>query len=165
VAPKTVTVKGPKSEVKQLKAIETEPVNVSEISQTIELTRQLRSPGSSITLSTTVVTARVVVGQMPSQLQFVDRPVEVRVPRGLGSFTVEPSEVSVTMSGPPEKIMKLTAGDVIPYVRMSEMPKDMSSKFKIQADVPEPLKVISNEPSVVAIQRTGATDGKKAVKR
>lgn len=165
VAPKTVTVKGPKSEVKQLKAIETEPVNVSEISQTIELTRQLRSPGSSITLSTTVVTARVVVGQMPSQLQFVDRPVEVRVPRGLGSFTVEPSEVSVTVSGPPEKIMKLTAGDVIPYVRMSEMPKDMSSKFKIQADVPEPLKVISIEPSVVAIQRTGATDGKKAVKR
>jgi len=165
VAPKTVTVKGPKSEVKQLKAIETEPVNVSEISQTTELTRQLRSPGSSITLSTTVVAARVVVGQMPSQLQFGDRPVEVRVPRGLGSFVVEPSEVSVTVSGPPEKIMKLTASDVIPYIRMSELPKDMSSKIKIQADVPESLKVVSIEPSVVAIQRTAAADGKKATKR
>lgn len=165
VAPKTVTVKGPKSEVKQLKAIETEPVNVSEISQTTELTRQLRSPGSSVTMSTTVVTARVVVGQMPSQLQFGDRPVEVRVPRGLGSFVVEPSEVSVTVSGPPEKIMKLAASDVIPYIRMSELPKEMSSKVRIQADVPESLKVVSIEPSVVAIQRTSALEGKKAAKR
>lgn len=165
VSPKSVTVKGPRSEVKQLKAIETEPVNVSEITQTTELTRQLRSPGSSISLSTNSVSVRVVVGQMPSQLQFVDRPVEVRIPRGLGSFVVEPGEVSVTVSGPPEKIMKLTASDVIPYVRMSDLPRDMSSKLKIQADVPESLKVISIEPSMALIQRSVMAEGKKIGKR
>lgn len=165
VTPKTVTVKGPRSEVKQLKAIETEPINVSEISQTTELTRQLRNPGSSISLSTSVVSARVIVGQMPSQLQFAARPVEVRIPRGLGGFLVEPSEVSVTVSGPPEKIMKLSAGDVIPYVRMSELPKDVSSKLKVQADVPESVKVVGIDPPLVEIQRLVQAEARKPGKR
>jgi YbbR domain-containing protein len=165
VTPKTVTVKGPRSEVKQLKAIETEPINVSEISQTTELTRQLRNPGSSISLSTSVVSARVIVGQMPSQLQFAARPVEVRIPRGLGGFLVEPSEVSVTVSGPPEKIMKLSASDVIPYVRMSELPKDVSSKLKVQADVPESVKVVGIDPPLVEIQRLVQAEARKPGKR
>ncbi len=165
VTPKTVTVKGPRSEVKQLKAIETEPVNVSEISQTTELTRQLRSPGSSISLSSSSVTARVMVGQIPSQLQFLARPVEVRISRGLGSFVVDPSEVSVTVSGPPEKIMKFSASDVIPYVRMSELPKDLSAKLKVQADVPESVKVLAIDPPVVAIQRFALTETRKVGKR
>ena len=165
VTPRSVTVKGPRTEVRNLKAIETEPVNVSEISQTTELSRQLRSPGSSISLSTSVVSARVVVGQMPSQLQFVDRPVEVRIPRGLGNFVVEPAEVSITVSGPPEKMMKLSANEVIPYVRMSELPKDLASKLKIQADAPDYLKIISIEPSFAVIQRSPAGEPKRSGKR
>jgi YbbR domain-containing protein len=165
VTPKTVTVKGPRTEVKQLKAIETEPVNVSEISQTTELTRQLRSPGSSMSLSSSAVSARVIVGQMPSQLQFLARPVEVRIPRGLGSFLVEPGEVAVTVSGPPEKIMKLSAGDIIPYVRMSELPKDLSSKLKVQADVPDTVKVLVIDPPIVAIKRLALTEARRTDKR
>lgn len=165
VTPRTVTVKGPKSEVKQLKAIETEPVNVSDITQTTELSRQLRSPGSSITLSSAVVTARVMVGQMPSELQFAGRPVEARIPRGLGVFEVEPGEVAVTVSGAPEKIMKLSAGDVIPYVRMSELPKDLSSKLKVQADVPDSVKVVAIDPPLVAIQRLTGSEARKTGKR
>jgi YbbR domain-containing protein len=165
VTPKNVTVKGARSEVRQLKVLETEPVNLSEISGPTDLSLGLRSSNSSLTLSAKSVMARVTVGQVPSQRQFSERPLEVRMAQGAGKFVVNPSVVTVTVSGPPDAIVKLNGGDVIPFIRVAELPEEESVKIKVQVDLPSAIKVVAVDPSSVSIEQSKPLAVRKAIKK
>jgi YbbR domain-containing protein len=165
VTPKSVTVKGARSELRQVKVIETEPVDLSEFSSSSEIALALRAVSSALSISTKSVTARVQVGQVPSQRHFSDRPLEVRMAQGIGKFEVNPSAVSVTVSGPPDVIVKLSAADVIPFIRLTELPGDSGSKVKVQVDLPASVKAVSVEPVSVSIEQDKAVVNRKPTKR
>lgn len=153
VAPKMVTVKGPRSEVRQLRAIEAEPVSLSDLTESSEVVLNLRAPSSAVSLATRSVLARISVSQVPSEREFSALPVEIRVPRGLGKFAVLPSQVSVTLSAPPALLSKMAGNDVIPYVRIVELPEERSAAVKVYVDIPEGIKVVQIEPATVAIEQ------------
>lgn len=161
VTPKSVTVKGARSEVRQLKALETEPVNLSDLSSSTDISLAVRSSNSSLSLSVKSVTARVVIGQVPSQRQFTERPLEVRLAQGIEKFTVHPTNVAVTISGPPDAIVKLAASDVVPFIRLSELPEAEALKIKVQVDIPNALKVVSVEPATVSVEPSRPVVGRK----
>lgn len=165
VTPKSVTVKGARSELRQIKVIETEPVDLSELSSSSDIALGLRSVNSALSISTKSVTARIQVGQVPSQRHFSDRPLEVRMAQGIGKFTVNPAVVSVTVSGPPDVIVKLSSGDVIPFVRLSELPGESVSKVKVQLDLPNSIKAVSVEPASVSIEQDRPVVNRKPTKK
>jgi YbbR domain-containing protein len=165
VTPKSVTVKGARSDLRQIKVIETEPVDLSDFSSSTDITLGLRAVNSSLSVSTKSVTARIEVGQVPSQRHFSDRPLEVRMAQGIGKFSVHPSVVTVTVSGPPDLIVKLAPSDVIPFVRLGELPDEAVSKIKVQVDLPSSIKAVSVEPSSVSIEQGRPVVSRKPVKK
>lgn len=165
VAPKMIVVKGPRSEVRQLRAIEAEPVNLNELTATSEIVLNLRSPASAVSLGTKSVLARISVSQVPSEKRFARLPVEIRAPRGLGKFTIVPSEVSVTLSAPPVLLSKLEPSEAIPYVRIFDLPFDRTEEVKVMVDVPPGIKVMQVEPASVVIQQGAALGARRETKK
>jgi hypothetical protein len=84
VSPSSILVKGPRSELKQLKVIETEPIDLGSISSSTEIVLNLRSMGGSVTPQSKTVLARVAVGEQPTERNFSQVPVEVRIGGRLG---------------------------------------------------------------------------------
>jgi YbbR domain-containing protein len=165
VAPRVVTVRGPRSEVKALKTIEAEPLNLSEIDSSTEVTLGLRSLGASINPSTRTVIVKVTVGEPPTEKVFANRAIELRVGSGVGAFVTQPERVTVTVSGSPALLATVSDQSVIPYIRVADLAGSGSVSRKIEVELPQGIKVVSVEPSSVSVQRQETTATKSAVRR
>lgn len=154
VSPKSITVKGPRSELKQLKTIETEPVDLGTLDGSKELTLTLRSIGGSVTPESKTVVARVTIGEQPTVRSFAQVPVEVRVLGGSsGGFMVLPRAVALTISGSPSVLAGVHEQDLAPFVRVTEFaerPGDRREQVRIE--LPIGLKAMSIEPQTVVVQ-------------
>jgi YbbR domain-containing protein len=151
VTPKSVSVRGPRSELKQLRIVESEPLNLSEIEETAQLTLALRPLGNSVSPSSRTVVARVIVGQRPTQKTIAARPVELRVTSSIGAALVKPERVSVEVSGSPAALAALEDEAVIPYLRVSGG-KAIEGRRRVEVEVPLGVKVVSVEPSEIEVQ-------------
>jgi len=148
-----MSVKGPRSDVRSLKSIETDPINLAEISGTVEMPLALRALGPSVSIPAKAVSVRVVVSQMPLRQEFRDRPVELRSSKGLGSFILHPATVSVLVSGSSEVLGKVNPIDVVPFIRLADAPTENSATAKVQVDLPDGCNVVSVEPPTVGIEQ------------
>lgn len=156
VSPSAIVVRGPRSELKALKTIETEPIDLGSISSSKEVSLSIRSIGGSVTPETKTVLARVSIGEQPTARSFSQIPVEVRVVGGAsGGFTVAPRVVSLTVSGSPSNLSALQEHDIAPYVRLkAEVAANTdTSREQVQIQLPLGLRVVSIEPASVVVQR------------
>ena len=173
VSPSSILVKGPRSELKQLKVIETEPIDLGSVSSSTEIVLNLRSMGGSVTPQSKTVLARVAVGEQPTERNFSQVPVEVRIGGGAsGGFTVSPSSVALTISGSPSTLASLREQDLFPFVRTSGASSALgSAREQVQIQLPLGLRVVSIEPAAVTVQqrveqqRTPGAASKGAVKK
>jgi YbbR domain-containing protein len=158
VAPKTVSVKGPRSELKGLKVIETEPVDLSGLDSTKELTLNLRTVGGSVVSAVKSVVVRVAIGEQPTERTFLQVPVEVRSVGGIAGVQIAPAVVALTVSGSPTVLSNLKTEELAPFVRVGA-PIDQSTDLKrqVQIQLPFGLKATRIEPSVVNLQPLTAT--------
>jgi YbbR domain-containing protein len=163
VTPKSIVVRGPRAEIKQLKTIETEPVDLSVLDSSKELQLNVRGFGGAITPESRTVLARIVIGEQPTTKSFAQVPVEVRVSGGVsGGFKVVPNVVSITVSGSPSAISGINSQDLFPYVRSAEVVNGgEGSRAQVQVQLPSGVKVVSMEPSVVAVQPIANLDEKQ----
>jgi len=152
VSPKNVGVRGPRGEVRQMRVAEAEAIDLSQVAESTEIVANLRSNNSSVTFSTKSVVVKVVVGKVPSQRELSQVPLEVRTRRELGSFSVNPSEVSIKFAGSPEDLAKVRPESVIPFVRIAEPLGERGAKLKVMADVPNGIKVVAIEPAEVSVE-------------
>jgi YbbR domain-containing protein len=155
ISPKTVIVRGPRTEVRQLKSVETEPIDLRELEGSEKVELRLRGAGSQATLSTEKVSALIEVSQIPSERTFKGRTVELRAVVGLGNLRVEPAEVSVVVSAPADIVSNIESHQIIPYVRLREAPTSgPGGVFELQVEVetPQGSKVVRIEPNRVAIR-------------
>jgi YbbR domain-containing protein len=150
VAPKFVSVRGPQSDVKLLKSIEAEPIHLSEINSSTEVTLSLRSLGASVSPSTRTVVAKVTIGQKPTEKIFLSRPLELRVSSGVGGLVLSAERANITVSGSPAVLANVSEQDIIPFVRVTEALEKSITK-KIEVDLPQGLKVVSVEPSSIGV--------------
>jgi YbbR domain-containing protein len=151
VEPKVATVKGPRSELKQLRFIESEPIDLGDLSKTQTLTLTLRSPGNQSSLITKSVSVRVAINEIPRQRTFEKRPVELRTSPGVSDIGIEPTEVTVILEGPPAVVAEVDPGSVLPYVRVKEPPPSEGREVDINVEVPEGCTVARIEPASVLV--------------
>jgi hypothetical protein len=173
VSPPSIMVRGPQSELKSLKTIETEPIDLGSINSSKEISLSIRSIGGAVTPEAKSVIARVAIGEQPTVRSFSQIPVEVRIVGGANvGFTVMPKVVSLTVSGSPSALSGLKEQDLAPYVRLKAdaATNAASAREQVQMLLPMGLRVVSIEPPVVAVQpkieipRTQSVTGKGAAK-
>lgn len=155
VSPSSIVVKGPRSELKQLKVIETDPIDLGTLTTSAEVVLNLRSVGGSVTPQSKTVVARVAIGEQPTERNFSQVPVEVRIGGGMsGGFRVSPSSVALTVSGSPSTLANLREQDLFPFVRTSGASGSIgSTREQVQIQLPLGLRVVSIEPAAVTVQQ------------
>ena len=151
VEPRMATVKGPRSELKQLRFIESEPIDLSDVSETQTITLNLRNPGNQSSLITKTVSVRVAINEVPRQRIFEKRPVELRTSPNLSGIGLDPTEVSVIVEGPPTVVAELDPGEIVPYVRVREAPPQEGKKVDVSVDIPPGCSVSKIEPESVYV--------------
>jgi YbbR domain-containing protein len=156
VEPKVATVKGPRSELKQLRFIESEPIDLGDLTETQTLTLNLRSPGNQSSLITKNVSVRVAINEIPRQRTFEKRPVELRTSPNVSDIGIEPTEVTVILEGPPALIAEVDPGLIVPYVRVKEPPPPEGRTVDINVEVPEGCTVARIEPASVFVFKESA---------
>jgi YbbR domain-containing protein len=156
VEPKVATVKGPRSELKQLRFIESEPIDLGDLTKTQTLTLNLRSPGNQSSLITRSVSVRVAINEVPRQRTFERRPVELRTSPNVSDIAIEPTEVTVILEGPPALIAEVDPGLILPYVRVKEPPPPEGRVVDINVEVPEGCTVARIEPANVLVFKESA---------
>lgn len=163
--PKVVTVRGPRSELKLIKVVESEPIDLEELSESQTMTLALRNPGPHTTLAVKSVSAKVAINEIPSQVVFSKRAVELRVVAEARAVSIEPTEVSVTVEGPPDVISQVKGDDVFPFVRVRKEPPVEGMREEVRVELPEKCsgcEVVKVEPSEVMVFRdSGAKAGQK----
>jgi YbbR domain-containing protein len=156
VEPKVATVKGPRSELKQLRFIESDPIDLSDITRTQTLSLNLRNPGNQSSLITKSVSVRVAINEVPRQRTFDKRPVELRTSPHVSDIAIEPTEVTVILEGPPALVAEVDPGLILPYVRVKESPPSEGRVVDIDVEVPEGCTVARIEPSHVLVFKESA---------
>jgi hypothetical protein len=93
----------------------------------------------------------VGIDEVPRQVTFERRPVELRTAPKVSDIGFEPIEVTVIVEGAPALVAELDAGDVIPFVRVKETPPQEGKVIDILVDLPEGISVSRVEPASVFV--------------
>jgi YbbR domain-containing protein len=158
VTPPTVSVRGPASELRNLRAIEVQPLNLSEIEgpETKQVELEVRPPRGRVTVSESRIAVSVQISEVASQREFASRPVELRTSPDLGAVSIEPKSVKVILSGPGNVVSALQPSDILPYVRLQSVPDVVGSELSIRVDPPAKVTVLRVEPPTVKALRVVA---------
>lgn len=155
ISPKTIVVRGPRTEVRQLKSIETDPVDLREFEDSRKIELRIRLPGGQTHASTERVSALVEVSQLPSERVFKNRPVELRGLPGLSGVRLLPSEVSVVISAPSDIVEDLDPSDIIPFVRVKDRLSAQTTEISVDVETPTECKgtckIIRIEPTKITL--------------
>lgn len=157
--PKVVKLRGPQSELKQLRSVATEPLDLRDIKESETVSLRLRKPGSLSSISVDSVTARVTVEQRPVERQFVARPVELRVGGDKRWFKTNPESVTVILSGEPVKLAEIESDEVVPFVVPKGQPSRAGDFYEVQVDPPGGVRVVKISPPSVTAWYHGPSKG------
>jgi YbbR domain-containing protein len=150
-AEQRVIISGPKSEVRAIRVVETEPIDLSDFSETRTVRVRLRAPNGEVSLSEGHVAVTVRVSSIPHERGMGLRPVELRSASQFGGVRLLPREVSVLIAGEASRVSELDPTEVIPYVRLQSGPVRDGVELPVDVEVPSGIKVIRVEPSKVRI--------------
>lgn len=149
--PKSVTVTGPQTEIKDLNRVDTEPIDLREITSDVEKELPLRLQARQSELSEAAVMVKVSVSSIQAERVFEEVPVEVRSIIQDGGI-IEPSAVRVKIIGPKERVNSMRKEEVVPYVKIQSEP-GKNEEFRVLLDLPKPFTVLLIEPEKVKVVR------------
>jgi len=152
INPRTVTVLGPRSELKLLRAVETEPIDLQGIDATSTLTLKIRPPSAQVDLSVATVSALISVEAVPRERMLDARPIEVRAAVGVPRVRPEPSEVAVVVEGDPSVVYNLSPASVIPYVRLKDVQAAKAGVAEVAVELPQGLRLVRVDPKSVKLR-------------
>jgi YbbR domain-containing protein len=155
INPKVVVIKGPRSELKQIRALETEPLNLDEVGESQTLTLAVRNPGNQSTLGSKSVSVEVSIDEVPRERILERRPVELRTSPNVTNVRIAPTEASVTIEGPPGVVSDVDPSEVQPFVRVREVPAKDGTSVEIKVDLPEGCALVKVEPRAVVVLPAG----------
>lgn len=155
VNPKVVAIKGPRSELKQIRSLETEPLNLDEVGESQTVTLAIRNPGNQSSLVTKTVSVQVLVDEVPRERVLERRPVELRTSPNVTNVRIEPTEVSVTIEGPPGVVADVDPSEIQPFVRVREVPPKNGTSVEVRVDLPEGCALVRVDPKAILVLPTG----------
>lgn len=150
VSPESVEVIGPSGAVEDVKAVETAPLDVSNVSPGI-LERELALPEISeyISFSAQRVAAQVHIGEMEIEREF--RRVQVSVRNTALRATVDPGEIRLILRGPQRVLesLELNHGEV--YIDAAGLAAGRHERTPT-VDLPPKVAVVRQDPPKVRLR-------------
>jgi YbbR domain-containing protein len=150
VAPEKVRVIGPADQVKGLKAVETEPVDLSDAKPgVLEGDVALQPAGEYVSYSASVVHMQVRLEEPLENRSF--RGVTLVLRNATPETTVRPSTIHLTLRGPRSVIEALELDHGAVYIDASELPVGLH-EIAPALDLPPEVEVRKREPATVSVQ-------------
>jgi YbbR domain-containing protein len=150
IEPKEVTVVGPETEVKEIRRVETFPVDLRDLKKNLNQELALRTPWQHTQVSKYALAAvKIEVITATAERKFGDLPIDVRSRDGK-HYKVAPARVNLEVSGPKDAVAKLGSSDLLPYVRADAKPAG-SQEAPVMVDAPDGISVIYLDPQKVAV--------------
>ena len=163
VEPKEVQLSGPQAALAALTAVESDPIDVSQIRRTESFTLPLRLPGWVTESSHQRVAVTVSVAAIEAERSFERMPVEVRNSTG-SPLSVSPTSVRVVVIGEKPRIDALAQGDIIPFVRIHTTPKS-GERVRVHVEPREGVARYEISPPEVRIANDKPSASKKPVEK
>lgn len=149
VAPETVQVSGPVSDVEDVQAANTEPIDMhSAAAGTIERELTLEPPSEYLSFSANRIAAQVRIEAVPVTREL--KRVEVQVRNASLRYRVRPDHVRVTVRGPRRLVDNLELGAGTVYID-AEGETVGEHVVKPTVDLPAGVQVVSVEPGRVQL--------------
>lgn len=161
VSPDSVKVTGPAKQLRLLRSLESEPLDLTGSNATFSRELVLRAVSPFIEFERTAVQVEGIVSPVQQQRRFERLTVEVRVASG-EKWMSSPRIVDLEIMGPRDAIAKLKASDIIVFVRPNSEGAD-AQELKVGAELPNGVSATLISPSVVSVQR--AKEQAAALKR
>jgi hypothetical protein len=149
VAPETVQVSGPASDVEDVQAANTDPLDLrSATPGTVERELALEPPSEYLAFSANRVAAQVRIEETPVSREF--KRVEVGVRNAALRYRVQPDHVRVTVRGPRRLVDNLELGSGAVYIDAAGQTVGEHA-VKPTVEVPVGVEVVSVEPGHVQL--------------
>ena len=159
VSPETVQITGPASDVRDIAAVNTEPLDVNGATAgTIERELRLEAAGDYISLSANRVAAQVRIEEVQTTREFKTVPVDVRsapVP-----YRVTPDRVRLSVRGPRRLLNNLELEPGAVYIEADGVGTGQHM-VKVSVDLPAGVDVVSLDPEKVELVLVKGRRGSK----
>lgn len=149
VFPDTVVVRGPMSRIEVLQAVETEPVDVSNLTDRARMEVSLKPLGEMVSPSVTMVAVDVKVNEVPQERTISAVNVQVLAPSGFAA-TVQPTKATAVIGGPPSMLQELAA-DSFSLTADGRGLGEGRHSVPLTADLPKGVSIIKTNPAKVAV--------------
>ncbi|RMD85835.1 MAG: hypothetical protein D6808_04515 [Candidatus Dadabacteria bacterium] len=150
VNPPRVKLIGPESELKKIRTVETQPVDIRGITSTVEKKLKIRIPGTLTKVSNDEVAIKIEVSPVEMERKFRKVPIQIR-PDGEYRFKIKPQRASVEVSGGSDVVPSLKQSDIRAYIDATTIGKN--NKAKVLVDLPKDVELVIVEPEFVKIIR------------
>ena len=151
VEPAEVEITGPETEVKGIKNVESEPVDLRDVKQDMAREAALRTPWQHTqVLKRSAVTVDIKVAQITAERKFVGLRIDVRS-RESRAYELSPETASVEVSGPRAGILKLESPSVVPYVRVEHLASGVAM-LSVSVELPDGIALVAVDPERVSVR-------------
>ncbi|MCB0324927.1 MAG: YbbR-like domain-containing protein [Bdellovibrionales bacterium] len=150
VFPDTVLARGPVSQIEELRAVETKPMDISDMSKSARRAASLKSYGPQITLDVTMVNVDVKIVPVESELTVSDVMIKVLMPEELlGESDI--AQASATVQGPALVLERLEQTGIVLIADARQL-EEGEHEVRLTADLPEGVKLVATSPGKVTVR-------------
>ncbi len=150
-----VTVIGPKGELANIDAIETEDIDVGQYKESVELDVALRPLGSRIQFERRTIKVSLKISVRETERVFENIKVSITAPDGFAASII-PTKVRATFTGNDTQLALLSADSLdlsVDLSKLAESPKDkLIYLAKVTANkLPEGVRLLNTEPKRIEV--------------
>ena len=162
VSPAEVLVTGPETEVEGLQRVNTQQVDLRELTEDTTQELPLRMSGKFLRFQPETVSVDIRVRAITRERRFSEVPVVVTGKNLSKRWMPDPSTVALEISGPRPIIQKMKSDDIVVVVEVPEnverqTEEDLRSlQFQPMVQLPENVELVQITPREVAIKAASA---------
>lgn len=146
--PRKVTISGPQTELQQIDAVETRPLDLRTIRETVRTELVIRRPGIQTRLNPEQVVVTVEVEAVVSERVFKKRKVTIRSERA-EVISIKPTEVDLVVQGQRQLIESLSDQDLLPYLELKG--EITSGEQRLSVELPNGISLVEIRPAQVLV--------------
>lgn len=147
--PKEVEIQGPSVEISQIKNVATAPLDLRSLTESGDIDLKIQALNSYAKPLVESINISYDITSMAIEKKYQKVPVEVRSD-GFGSYTINPKEVSIEISGPRSLMKELKKNSLTPYIKIDKN-YSAETNLKIMINLPQDVSLISMEPDKIKV--------------
>lgn len=152
VTPDRIKAVGPRSILRSISSVETDPLDLRSVSGEDEKVLDLRGAPQLTRLSEQSVVVKINTRAVISERRIENLPVEIRSNLNM-QFTLEPRVVTVVVSGPRTLIAGLKRSEISAFVGAPDTTA-AKTQVDVSIELPERLRLVSVEPKRVELTQS-----------